>query len=203
VLDLSGIGVNKMSRFIKKPLIMMYASSLLLLTTSCSSVLVERIKAMEEAHNSGDVEEEMSFFADDVRCDFSGSFVINGKEDLRKAVEANSIFNSRMTFTDCKESGNTVTCKVTEHNDMLKAAGLGPVYYEVSEHIFENGLIKELKARPAEENVRALKEFREGFGKWISETRPQDSTELKTVGITKENVNKWLTLIRQWREETK
>lgn len=172
------------------------------LTTSCSPTLVGRIKAMQAAHNSGDIEKELSFFADDVRCDFSSSFVINGKEELRKVVEGNSIFNSRMTFTNCKESGNTVTCKVTEYNDMLKAAGLGPVYYEISEHIFENGLIKELRAKPAEEHVRALREFREGFGKWISETRPQESTELKTVGINKENVKKWLSLIRQWREET-
>jgi hypothetical protein len=173
------------------------------LTTSCSSVLVERIKAMEESHNSGDIEMELSFFADDVRCDFGEYFVINGKEELRKIVEGNSIFNSRMTFTDCKEKGNTVTCKVTEYNDMLKAAGIGPVYYELSEHVFENGLIKALRARPAEENVRALKEFREGFGQWVSENRPQESTELKTTGITKKNVHKWLALIRQWREETK
>jgi hypothetical protein len=192
-----------MVRVIKKTIVMMFVASLLLLTTSCSSTLVGRIKAMQAAHNRGDIEEEMSFFADDVRCDFSGSFVINGKEELRKVIEGNSIFNSRMTFTECNESGNTVTCKVTEYNDMLKAAGLGPVYYEFSEHIFENGLIKELRAKPAEENVRALREFREGFGKWISETRPQESTELKTVGITKENVDKWLALIRQWREETK
>ena len=191
-----------MGRFIRKTIVMMYVSSLLLLTTSCSQRLVGRVQAMKDAHNRGDIERELSFFADDVRCDFGGSFVINGKEELRKVVEGNSIFNSRMTFTDCKESGNTVTCKVTEYNDMLKAAGLGPVYYEVSEHIFENGLIKEMRAKPAEENVRALREFREGFGKWISETRPQESTELKTVGITKENVKKWLGLIRQWREET-
>ena len=181
-----------MGRFIRKTIVMMYVSSLLLLTTSCSQRLVGRVQAMKDAHNRGDIERELSFFADDVRCDFGGSFVINGKEELRKVVEGNSIFNSRMTFTDCKESGNTVTCKVTEYNDMLKAAGLGPVYYEVSEHIFENGLIKEMRAKPAEENVRALREFREGFGKWISETRPQESTELKTVGITKENVKKWL-----------
>lgn len=176
---------------------------LVFLNSSCSPTLVGRVHAMKDAHNRGDIEKELSFFADDVRCDFSGSFVINGKEELRKVVEGNSVFNSRMTFTDCKESGNMVTCKVTEYNDMLKAAGLDPVYYEVSEHIFEKGLIKELRAKPAEENVRALREFREGFGKWISESRPKDSTELKTVGITKQNVDKWLVLIRQWREETK
>lgn len=190
-----------MHRFINSFVVICVVSAFL--TMSCSSTLVKRIKAMEEAHNSGDVEMELSFFADDVRCDFGGSFVINGKEELRKVVEGNSIFNSQMTFTDCKEKGNTVTCKVTEQNDMLKAAGIGPVYYEFSEHVFENGLIKGLKAGPSEEYVFALKEFREDFGQWIFKNRPQESTELKTTGITKNNVNKWLALIRQWREETK
>jgi len=121
--------------------------SCLFLITSCSPTLLERVHAMKEAHNRGDVEKELSFFAEDIRCEFGDSFVINGKEELRKAIEQNSLFRSQMIFTDCKESGNTVTCKVTEHNDMLKAAWVGPVYYEFSEHTYENGLIKGLRAR--------------------------------------------------------
>ena len=164
-------------------------------------LMVERVKAMQEAHNNHDVEKELSFFADDVRLEFGGSFVIEGKEELRKAVERNAIFNSHMTFTDFEVSGNTVNCKVKEENDLLKAAGIGPMYYEFSQHVFEEGLIKELRARAMQESVDALLEFRASFEKWASEKRSQEWDELKAEGITKENVSKRLALVREWREE--
>ncbi len=199
MLDSLRTGGYEMYGFINPFVVLCF--SCVFLITSCLPTLVGRVHAMKDAHNRGDIEKELSFFAEDVRCDFGGTFVISGKAELRKAVEGNALFDSQMTFTDCKESGNTVTCKVKEQNDMLKAAGLGAVYYEFCEHIFENGLIKGVRAKPVEENVRALKEFRESFGKWVSETMPQESAELKVEGITKNNVNKWLALMRQWREE--
>lgn len=188
-----------MYRFIN-PFVVLCISCIFLLT-SCSPTLVGRAHAMRDAHNRGDVEKELSFFADDVRCEFGDSFVINGKEELRKAVEQNALFNSRMTFTDCKESGNTVTCKVTEQNDMLQAAGIGPVYYEFSEQTYEDGLIKRLRARPTQDSNRMMSEFRGGFVQWASDKRPQEWARLGAEGVTKENVDKWLMLIRQWREE--
>jgi hypothetical protein len=171
------------------------------LITSCAPTLVERVHAMKDAHNRGDIEKELSFFADDVRCEFGGSFVINGKEELRKAVEQNALFRSRMTFTDCKESGNTVTCKVREENDMLKAAGLGPVYYEFSKQTYENGLIKGLRARPTQESIQMMRDFREAFGQWASDKYPQEWARLSGEGVTQENVKKWLALVSTWRKE--
>ncbi len=189
-----------MYRFLNKLFVVLCVSCVFMIT-SCAPTLVGRVHAMRDAHNRGDVEKELSFFADDVRCEFGDSIVINGKEELRKAVEQNALFNSQMTFTDCKESGNTVTCKVTEQNDMLQAAGIGPVYYEFSEQTFEGGLIKRLRARPTKDSILVMGEFREAFVQWAPDTRPQEWTRLGAEGVTKENVNQWLTLIRQWRED--
>jgi hypothetical protein len=189
-----------MYRFFNK-LFVVLCCSCILPVTSCAPTLVERIHAMKDAHNRGDIEKELSFFADDVRCEFGGSFVINGKEELRKAVEQNALLRSRMTFTDCEENGNTVTCKVREQNDMLKAAGLGPVYYEFSEQTYENELIRGVKARPTQESIQMMRDFREAFGQWASDAYPQEWAGLRDEGVTKENVNKWLALVRTWREE--
>lgn len=188
-----------MRRSASRPLIM-FCASFLFLVTSCAPTLVDRVNAMRKAHNRQDVEKELSFFTDDVRCEFGGSFVIEGKEELRRAIERNVIYNSHMTFTDCKESGETVTCKVREQNDLLSAAGIGPMHYEFSQHVFENGLIKELRARAAQESVDALREFRASFEKWASEKRPGEWAELRAEGVTKENVSKQLALVREWRE---
>lgn len=184
-------------------LYVVFCVSSILLLTSCAPTLVERVHAMKDAHNRGDVEKELSFFSDDIRCEFGGSFVINGKEELRKAIEQNALLRSQMTFTDCKESGDTVTCKVTEENDMLMAAGIGPVYYEFSKQTYENGLIKGLRARPTQESIQMMREFREAFGRWASGTYPQEWAKLSDEGVTKENVKKWLALVREWRRESK
>ena len=83
---------------------------------------------------------------------------------------------------------------------MLKAAGIGPVYYEFSEQTYENGLIKGVRAKPTQESVQIMREFRSAFGQWASDTYPQEWAKLSAAGVTKENVNKWLTLVREWRK---
>ena len=195
-------GIYGMYGSLNKPYVV-FCVSCIFLVTSCAPTLVERVYAMKEAHNRGDVEKELSFFCDDIRCEFGESFVINGKEELRKAIEQNALLRSQMTFTDCKESGNTVTCKVIEQNDMLKAAGIGPVYYEFSKQTYENGLIKGVRARPTQESIQMMREFREAFGQWASGTYPQEWAKLSDEGVTKENVKKWLALVREWRRESK
>jgi hypothetical protein len=200
ILETLRKGVYEMYGFLNKLFVVLCVPCIFLIT-SCAPTLVERVHAMKEAHNSGDVKKELSFFADDVRCEFGESFVINGKGELRKAVEQNALLRSRMAFADCKEIGNTVTCKVTEQNDMLQAAGIGPVYYEFSEKTYENGLIKRLRARPTQESIRMMGDFREAFGQWASDTYPQEWARLRAERVTKENVSKWLALVRAWRKE--
>jgi len=191
-----------MCKFGNKTLIVFYIVFPLLLTTSCAPRLVDRVKAFQEAANSHNVEKLVSFYADDVRFELVGTpMVIVGKENLRKPIEEQFILNAHLTFTDIKVNGNTVTYKVKEQNDWLKAAGINAVYYEYDELTFEDGLIKEEKAKPTQESMRIMVEFQTSFEKWVSEKRPEEWAKLKVEGITKENVATWLALARQWREE--
>lgn len=190
-----------MRRFIQKRRIMLYPLFLFLLTTSCTSKPDEQVKAYQEAHNSGDVEKEVSFYAEDVKFVVFGQWTIKGKEELRKLVETDAVLNSHLIFTDVKVDGNKVTCSVEEQNDLLKLAGIDTLYYEFHEFIFEKGLIKEVRAKPTPESAKALQEFGASFGRWASENRSQELAELKGESvITKENIGKWLTLMREWRE---
>lgn len=191
-----------MCRFVKKTFIMFYLVSLLLLTTSCAPSLVDRVEAFQKAANSHDVEKLLSFYADDVRFELVGTpMVIEGKEKLRKPIEEQFILNVHLTFADIKVSGNTATYKVKEQNDWLKAAGIDALHYEYDQITFEDGLIKQEIAKPTQESMKIMAEFQESFEKWASEKRGQEWTKLKSEGITKENVSKWLILARQWREE--
>ncbi|MFA5240154.1 MAG: nuclear transport factor 2 family protein [Phycisphaerae bacterium] len=176
----------------------------LLLTTACVPRTADRVKAFHEAANSGDVEKLLSFYADDVKFEIVGTpMVIEGKEKLRKPIEEQFMLNCHLTFTDIKVDGNTVTYKAKEQNDMLKAAGIDALNYEYDKITFENGLIKKEIAKPTQQSAKAMAEFRMSFEKWASEKRGQEWAKLKSEGVTKENVNDWLAITRDWHKEVK
>lgn len=192
-----------MRRFISKPHIVLYFLFMLLLTTSCKPKLDEKITAYQEAHNSGDVEKEMSFFAEDIKYDVIGQWKVTDKEHLKKLAETDVALNSHLIFTDIKSSKNKVTCKVEEENDLLKIIGIDKLYYEFREFVFEDGLIKEVKTQPTQEGADALRNSYGAFGRWAAENRREEFEELKSAAvITKDNVGKWLALMREWREES-
>ncbi len=187
-----------------KAIIVSCIVSLPLLITSCEPTLINKVKAFQEAINNHDIEKSMSFYADDVRFELLGTpMVIEGRENLRKPIEEQFILNNHLTLTDIKADGNTVTCKVKEQNDMLKAAGIDALHYDYNRLTFKDGLIKQEIAKPTQETLKIMAEFREPFEKWASEKRTQQWAKLKSKGITKENVSEWLDITRQWREEMK
>lgn len=181
---------------------MLYLLFLFVLTTSCTSKkLDEQVKAYQEAHNSGNVKKELSLYAEDATIEVVGEWTVKGKEGLRKLVETDAALNSHFIFTDVKVSNNKVTCSVEEQNDMLKLAGIDTLYYEFREFTFEKGLIKGVRAKPTEKSAKAMQEFRVSFTGWAGNNRGEEFGELQGEGlITKDNVGRWLALMRAWRE---
>jgi ketosteroid isomerase-like protein len=191
-----------MCKFGNKILIMFCVVFPILLTTSCAPTLTDRVEAFQKAANSGDVEKLLSFYADDVRFEIAGTpMVVEGKEKLREAIEEQFILNCHLTFIDTKVDGNTATYKVKERNDWLKAMGVDALDYEYDQITFEDGLIKKEIAKPTQKSAEIMAEFRKTFEKWASEKQGQEWAKLKSEGITKENVGRWLAIIRQWRED--
>ncbi len=192
-----------MRRFISKQRIVLYLSFLLLLTTSCSQKLDEQVQAYMEAHNRGDVEEELSFFADNPKYEVVDQWTREGKENLRILIETDAALHSQLVIKDMKVSKNKVTCSLEERNDWLKIAGIDPLYYEYREFIFEKGLIKEIRSKPTEEGAKSLEAFRSSFYEWAMKNRPEEMRVLRRQNIiSKDNVGKWLELFRAWREES-
>lgn len=191
-----------MRRFVSKQRVVLYLLFMLLLTTSCNQKLDEVIQAYQEAHNSGDVEKELSLFAKDVKHEIVGQITREGKENLRALVEMDAVLHSHITIKDVKVSKNKVTCGLEERNDWFKLAGVDPLRYEFREFIFEKGLIKEIRSKQTEEDVKTLEKFRGDFGEWAAENRKEEMAVLRRQGfITKDNIGKWLDLMREWREE--
>ena len=193
-----------MHRFISKRHIVFYLSFLLLLTTSCNQKPEEWIKTYEKARNRGKVKKVLSYCAEDMVFEIVGQWAIEGKGEFKKLVETDVALHSHLVFTDVKVDTDKVTCKVMEQNDMLKLAGIDTLTYESREFIFEKGLLKAVKSRYTEESTKAMREFQISFGRWTRKNRSEELDELRKESvITKDNVGKWLELMRAWREALK
>jgi len=191
-----------MRGFISKRRVVLYLLFMLLLTTSCNQKLDEQIQAYLEAHNSGDVEGELSFFAENPKYEVVDQWTREGMGNLRTLIETDAALNSQLTIKNVKVSKNKVTCSLEERNDWLRLAGIDPLNYEYREFIFENGLIKEIRSKATEEGAEALEAFRASFYQWAVKNRAEEFKVLRRQSvITKNNVSKWLDLLRAWRED--
>lgn len=190
-----------MRGFISKRRVVLYLCFMLVLTTSCNRKLDEQIQAYLEAHNSGDVEGELSFFAEHPKFEVVDQWTREGMENLRTLIETDAALNSQLTIKNVKVSKNKVTCSLEERNDWLRLAGIDPLYYEFREFIFEEGLIKEIRSKATAECAEALETFRESFFNWAMKNHPEEMKVLRRQSvITKNNVGKWLELLGAWRE---
>jgi len=182
-----------MCRFIRKWLIMLCLLFLPLLTTSCASPLVDKVKAFQESHNRLDVEKLLELSTDDVKQEGSGGY---------QWIMQEALLNSRIFLTDIKVDGDVVTCKAKQQDDWYKIAGINAVYYESFQLTFKDGLIKDIESKYTQESTDAIHAFRATFHKWTVEKLGKEGIELRRRNVTIENVDKWMTLLREWREET-
>ena len=182
-------------------------SSLLLLLTitlSCSPKLDHRVRTYFEAHNSHHVEKIMSLYAEDTKLTIIGAWTKKGKREIRKLEEWEAALNSHLTFTNLKASGDTITFKVTEQDDLLRAAGIDKVRGSCS-MIFSSGLIKEIRAELTPKSEEVLEESFDLIVEWVSQKRSHKLDELMPEGkwiFSAETAKGWLALVEEWRKET-
>jgi hypothetical protein len=176
-----------------------------LLVLSCSSDLKDRLQTYEDAHNSHDVEQALLCFTDDIRFEMVGSWIRQGKEEMRDYEEWDAAVNSHFTFRDISISGDTIFCRLTERNDWFGLAGIDAIDYERARITFRDGLIEEIIAEETEESASATQQGFQSFIQWAARERIYELVELMR-GIefvfAKENAAAWLALLQEWRVAT-
>ncbi|MBU1317656.1 MAG: nuclear transport factor 2 family protein [candidate division Zixibacteria bacterium] len=176
----------------------------MLLLLSCSSSLTDRVKAYEASHNSHDVEGTLAFFAEDFRYEMVGSWVAEGREQMRKFEEWDASIGSELIFDNYDVSGDTVTCTVIERNDWFSLVGVDAIYYECVRIIFKDGLITEITAEQSHESMLATQTAFQAFIEWAVEEHPQRLAALMSGAkfeFSKETADKWLSLLKEWRQQ--
>lgn len=170
-----------------------------------AQALIAKVQAMEAAHNRHDIEKELSFYADDARFESVGAWSKEGKAELRKILELDVLLNSRAEFTDFRVEGQTVICKATEHNDMMRLLGIASMSHEYAQFTFQKGLIREMRVKVSAESLRDEERQFGLFEKWASVNRPQELEAWKNTNpadINKDKITQWLSLLREWHKAT-
>jgi hypothetical protein len=159
----------------------MVIAILIITFTGCQRQnLLNKVNIYVEAYNRHDVEAIDAMLTYDVVFEMNGTNIAIGKKQIRTVYDNDAGFNAELELTDCKQKGNTVTCKATERNDYVKAAGINEINYTSEDFTFKKELIWKISATMSPESVRAGKEFDQGFVTWVRQNRSEELSKLMT-----------------------
>lgn len=154
---------------------------LLITFTGCQRQnLLNKVKTYVDAANRHDLKVMEAMLTDDVVFEMNGTNIAIGKEQVRTVQDNDAGFNTELELTDCKEKGNTVTCKVTERNDYVRDADINEINYTSGDFTFKKGLIRKISATMSPESIKAGKEFDQGFVAWVKQNRSEELAKLMT-----------------------
>jgi proline iminopeptidase len=168
--------------------------------------LVNTLLDMMAAHNRHDVEQELGFFSDDAQFEVVGAWVKEGKEELRKPLTLDVLLNSRLTLTDFRVQGHTVTFHAKEQNDIFTSLGMDAIDQNC-QATFRGGRIQEVRVTTSPLSLEAMdKQFRV-FLEWLGRNRPEQLEFAKHAILDDDvplaDLSKAVELLGQWRQALK
>ena len=177
-----------------------------LMLSGCRVDPIGQVRAYEQAHNAHDVNKVMSMVAGDIRFEIAGSWMKSGKEQVHGLAEWDSVTHSHMIISDIEQQGDTVKFRLKEGNDWFRLIGIEYMSYDPCRIVFQNGLIKEIRAEVAQ---TSRDEFRKAWPpvlQWLSQNRSRELEELTPGGefiYNSGSAGKWISLLSEWREKTR
>lgn len=146
-----------------------------------AAAMIQLVREYERAHNGHDVKKATALFTDDVQFETVGEWVMAGKK-IQDLEEWNAALSNHLAFTDLRASGDTVTCKAVEHNDLLKLAGFKEIRYDSVALEFRGDLIKKITAKTAEEDQVATSKTFHSMVEWATRERHGEIVKLVSDG---------------------
>lgn len=186
--------------------IRLYIIMLIIITVSCTSKLDDKIKQLEESHNKHEIDKVLSLYKDDAKFILVGAWVAEGKDKLRERFNWDFSINGSLKFIDYQTIKDTVTCKIEERNDFFRLLDIDVVKYDYAKFIFEDRLIKEVKAKLNQDSKDMIDNAFSSFILWASSERPEELETLKSNGnfiFTKENSKNWLDILKTYNDDNK
>ena len=110
-----------------------------------------------------------------------------------------------MSASNIETVRDSVFCNLTETNDWLQMAEIGEAHYSVI-FVFKDGLISKISASAKPETANAFNNVLMQLMIWAKENKSDLLTEMMPDGkfiYNAENAVKTLTLLTEWKENTK
>jgi len=183
-----------------------YLLLLVIIFTSCTSKLDDKVKLLEQAHNNHEIDKVISLYANDAKFVLVGGWVAEGKDKLIERFNWDFAVNGSLKFYDYKTIKDTVICKVEERNDFFQMLDIDVAKYDYSKFIFEDNVIKEVRAKLNQESKNLIEDSMSSFIIWASSEKSGELDSLKLNGnfsFTSEKSKIWLELLNAYRDKSK
>ncbi len=175
------------------------------LLLACSSRLAERMYIIEHAFDHHNIDSTLaSAYTDDIHFELGG-VVLEGKRALRGGAEWDSVVNTHLSFRDFRMNGDTVICKCTAEDDLLKLQGIEHEDFDPVTIVFDGNRIKHVIFQRTAESRRAPGAASSSFDEWASRERARELANLTPDGkfvLSAESARGWLALLKEWRNAT-
>ena len=176
-----------------------------ILIISCSENLTQLTQNYPIVYNTHDVNDIVNLYADDAIFEVTGQFSFNGKDQIRDITKYDSVLNINMSVSNIETVGDSVFCDLSETNDWLRTAEIGEAHYSVI-FIFKEGLVSKIIASAKPKTAKAFNNVLTPLMLWAKENKPDLLSEMMPGGkfiYNAENATKTLTLLTEWKENTK
>ena len=181
-----------------------FALFLVVIILCCSTDHVKQVRTFEKALNSHHIENYLTLFTNDISFRMGG-LSGEGKEELRKIAEWDSVLNSDFSFTDIRIVRDTAICKCNEVNELINLMGIEIGTWDPVKIVFNYGLIQYMSFEMTPECYQADQEAWRSLLNWAEKEQSQQLSELRPEGkfvVNATSAKGWLALFREWREAT-
>lgn len=165
--------------------------------------LISLVRLYQEAANRHNLDAVASLFADEAEYELVGQEVLRGKEQVRALHAYDAGIGTQLEVTNCDLEGETVTCSITERNQWLAAAGLGPIVYREASFAYTGDRISRMTVAMDEEKIEEIGEVLYAFTPWLFDTHPDEAARIFTPEgdfvYSQENGERVVYLLREWR----
>lgn len=154
-----------------------------------------------EAHNSHDVQRELSFYHPEVVFEIENTWTKQGLREMEELARWDSTLYSNLHIEAIEWKNDSLFCNVIENDDWFSAIGIQNVKHERTLFVLKDEKILKIVAHPSEEIAKLISLRMEKLIEWSSTNNDSTIFSLLDNGrfvYSTANAAKWLLLFGKW-----
>lgn len=158
----------------------------------------ELVTRLEKAVNDGDSEAIVELFDPNAQVTIPALSGFRGTDEIRSLFEFCAGVQVHWSFQDCVVQGDSITCRVKQHDGWADRAGIAPLEYERMTLTVRNGLITLLEGAWTESTRAKLGTQLETFTPWAVAHHPELYTTSGDFSYTRRAGAGFIRAMQEW-----